>query len=106
MWLLSAAAMLQPLCQAPRTRVCRGGGWRCCSLCVRFAPKNTKLAIWIAKMEKYGEFNWKMEEWKLVVNPSKKAAASHQSVKNLRGQKKTARRKSKAYAKLRGKKRR
>ena len=39
-------------------------------------------------------------------NPSKKAAASHQSVKNLRGQKKTARRKSKAYAKLRGKKRR
>ena len=39
-------------------------------------------------------------------NPSKKAAASRQSVKNLRGQKKTARRKSKAYAKLRGKKRR
>ena len=39
-------------------------------------------------------------------NPSKKAAASHQSVKNLRGQKKTARRKSKAYAKLRGKKKR
>ena len=39
-------------------------------------------------------------------NPSKKASAAHQSVKNLRGQKKTARRKSKAYAKLRGKKRR
>ena len=39
-------------------------------------------------------------------DPSKKASAAHQSVKNLRGQKKTARRKSKAYAKLRGKKRR
>ena len=39
-------------------------------------------------------------------NPSQKASAAHQSVKNLRGQKKTARRKSKAYAKLRGKKKR
>ena len=39
-------------------------------------------------------------------NPSKKAAASHQSIKNLRGQKKTAKKKSKAFAKLRGKKKR
>ena len=39
-------------------------------------------------------------------NPAAAASKAHQSVKNLRGQKKTARRKSKAYAKLRGKKRR